>query len=244
MLEDKPKIITSYSKDKVKGIYLLFNKCNNKFYIGSSINLNQRLKTYYYPSKLKDNRLISKSIIKYGHANFSLYILEIYKDDVIEILEREQYYINLYKPEYNILRKAGNSLGYKHSEETKRKITVSKMGKVVGIETRNKLSELFKGENNPFFGKKHSEETKRKLSESRKGEKNPMFGKVKSLEFLASMIKPKPVYVYYENSKELIIKYDSRGDAIKGLKISSYRLKKCIELKLPFNGQILSPEEL
>lgn len=34
-----------------------------------------------------------------------------------------------------------------------------------------------KGENNPFFGKKHSEETKRKMSELKKGEKHPFFGK-------------------------------------------------------------------
>ena len=39
-----------------------------------------------------------------------------------------------------------------------------------------------KGENNPFYGKKHSDEFKKKLSKERKGkwyigEKNPMYGK-------------------------------------------------------------------
>ncbi len=32
-----------------------------------------------------------------------------------EVLSREQYYIDLLKPEYNILQKAGSSLGYKHT---------------------------------------------------------------------------------------------------------------------------------
>ena len=36
-------------------------------------------------------------------------------------IEREQHYIDLLKPEYNILLKAGSLLGYKHSEDTTRK---------------------------------------------------------------------------------------------------------------------------
>lgn len=38
------------------------------------------------------------------------------------ILEREQYYIDLIKPEYNILLKAGSPLGYKHTESAKEKM--------------------------------------------------------------------------------------------------------------------------
>ena len=43
------------------------------------------------------------------------------------------------------------------------------------------MSELFSGENNPFYGKHHSEETKQKISENRKGkacgENHPFYGK-------------------------------------------------------------------
>lgn len=34
------------------------------------------------------------------------------------MIEREQYYIDLYKPEYNICKIAGSLLGFKHSPET------------------------------------------------------------------------------------------------------------------------------
>jgi len=34
------------------------------------------------------------------------------------LLEREQFYFNKLKPEYNIVKKAGSTLGYKHSEES------------------------------------------------------------------------------------------------------------------------------
>jgi len=48
-------------------------------------------------------------------------------------------------------------------------------------ETRRKLSEAAliskQGENNPMFGKHHTEETKKKISEANKGEKHQAYGK-------------------------------------------------------------------
>jgi hypothetical protein len=49
-------------------------------------------------------------------------------------------------------------------------------------ETRKKMSEVKKGENNPNYGKTASEETRKKLSEARKGEKNHNYGKIFSEE--------------------------------------------------------------
>jgi group I intron endonuclease len=42
--------------------------------------------------------------------------------DPKDLLSREQYYFNLFNPEYNILKTAGSSLGRKHSELTILKI--------------------------------------------------------------------------------------------------------------------------
>ena len=39
------------------------------------------------------------------------------------------------------------------------------------------LSESRKGENNPFYGKRHTQESKNKMSESHSGENHPLFGK-------------------------------------------------------------------
>jgi group I intron endonuclease len=54
--------------------------------------------------------------LKYGYSNFSLDILEYCEPSVL--IKREQYYLDTLKPEYNILKKAGSSFGYKHSLET------------------------------------------------------------------------------------------------------------------------------
>ena len=60
--------------------------------------------------------------MKYGYGGFSLEILEYCDRD--KVIEREQYYIDLLKPEYNILQTAGSSLGFKYSEDTKAKMKV------------------------------------------------------------------------------------------------------------------------
>ena len=102
---DKDKLdILKYIKGK-SGIYMWTNKINNKSYIGSSVKLNKRL--YYYYS-LNVNRityrsLIKNAILKYKLSNFSLDILEYCELD--NLIEREQFYIDIIKPEYNI-RKA------------------------------------------------------------------------------------------------------------------------------------------
>lgn len=70
------------------------------------------------------------------------------------------------------------TLGRKLSMETRKKMSESSKGKIFSIETRKKMSEARKGkidgENNPFFGKKHSEESRKKIGkrEYKKGAEN------------------------------------------------------------------------
>jgi hypothetical protein len=64
--------------------------------------------------------MIFRSLLKNGYSNFSLNILEYCSPE--KAIEREQYYLDFLKPEYNILKKAGSSLGRKHSDEAKEKM--------------------------------------------------------------------------------------------------------------------------
>ena len=104
--ENKSRI---YSENKSKcGIYRWVNLINNKSYIGCSINITTRLYSYYSIKSLKSNLLlgncyICEALLKYGHKNFRLEILEYSNKE--DLLSREQYYINMIKPEYNILKK-------------------------------------------------------------------------------------------------------------------------------------------
>lgn len=109
-----------------------------KIYIGSSVDLGYRLKQYFSISYLTRKKSwplrgltssISSALLKYGYSNFKLEILEYCEANKTIILEREQHYINLLKPEYNILKIAGSPLGYKHTEESLAKMRNRKLSK-------------------------------------------------------------------------------------------------------------------
>lgn len=105
------------------GVYRWINNTNGKSYVGSSVDLSKRLYRYYSLAHLIDgakNSYIYRALIKYGYGSFSFEILEFCNKE--NVLEREQYYLDLLKPEYNILLTAGSPLGYKHTEKAKEKI--------------------------------------------------------------------------------------------------------------------------
>jgi len=129
--ELQKKSILAENKGK-SGIYLWTNKVNDKCYVGSSVDLGKRFIKYFsrsYITDLKNVMLIYKAILAHGYSNFSLEILEYSEPDKNIILEREQYYLDLLKPEYNILSTAGSSLGHKHSKETRDKIRAARLGR-------------------------------------------------------------------------------------------------------------------
>jgi len=145
------KFILEENKNK-SGIYRWKNNINNKTYIGSGIDLAKRIGSYYRLSELtRNSRPIDLALMKYGHNNFTLEILEYCTKD--NILEREQLYLDKYEPEYNVLKKAGSLLGYKHSEETLEKLRA----KIVSDETKKLISSI-------HSGKDVSQETRDKLS--------------------------------------------------------------------------------
>lgn len=93
------------------------NKVNGKRYVGSSVDLSKRLRNYFkisYLSDLKHIMIIYKALLAHGFDKFRLEILEYCEPS--ELIKREQYYIYLLKPEYNILKFAGSSLGVKRSK--------------------------------------------------------------------------------------------------------------------------------
>jgi hypothetical protein len=99
------------------GVYRWINKTNGNTYVGSSINISVRMYTYFsLRSLVKSNRPIDRALLKYGFSSFSLEILEYCDKD--NVLSREQYFIDLLKPEYNIVQTAGSTLGYKHTPES------------------------------------------------------------------------------------------------------------------------------
>lgn len=100
------------------------------------------------------NSIIHRALLKYGYSCFSLEILEYC--DKQETFVREQYYLDLLEPDYNICKFSGVYAGYKHPDEIRRE-----------------MSESRRGINNAFFGKTHSEEAKSMISAARRNRLSP-----------------------------------------------------------------------
>ena len=77
-------------------------------------------------------------MLKYGHSEFSLEILEYC--DPLNIISREQHYLDNIKPEYNILSFARSSKGFKHSAETKELLRTLNLSRVISDDTKLKIS--------------------------------------------------------------------------------------------------------
>ena len=140
------------------GIYRIRNLINNKFYIGSAVNLNKRKNQHfhYLRNNIHHNKPLQNSFNKHKEENFIFEIMcYCYKEDLIT---NEQFYIDKYKPHYNICKIAGSSLGrkpteetilkmkishynrnYKHSEETKIKMSLSHKGKTISLQQKEDI---------------------------------------------------------------------------------------------------------
>lgn len=154
--------------NNIVGIYKVTSP-TGRVYIGQSININKRFRSYYKLDCKKQNKLLN-SFKKYGVEN---HIFETIEECVVDKLnERERYWQDFYE----VLHKGLNCKLTEYSdkkgelsEATKNKISKSNKGK-----------QDLRGDKNPMFGKKHSEESKEKMRQNLpnyKGENNPMFGK-------------------------------------------------------------------
>ncbi len=185
------------------GVYKITNKVNGKFYVGSTaINLLQRWNDH--KSQLRagkhSNIHLQRSYDKHGIGNFVFEILS-YCDNVLEI---EQYYIDTLKPQYNIEKIAGSSIGVKRSMSTRNKISRTKLGnrnRVGQIKTTeeiqkisNTLKEGYKTGRIKHWieGKTHSLLSRTKLSKSLKGNSNrknsPTYRNILQLDLSGKLI--------------------------------------------------------
>lgn len=163
-------------------IYKITNLINGKIYIGQTV---RKLSTRISNHKCYNGSLISNAFKKYGDENFSIEIIDR-ASSKNELDTKEIYWIERYNSiapnGYNITKGGGGTIGYKLSDETKQKISKANKGKVsptkgykLSDETKQKIRSSRKGkycgENNPHYGKKHSEKTLKMLSELKKGKR-------------------------------------------------------------------------
>ena len=220
------KVYESLKEDRIKivkeekgrsGVYLLINKVNNHTYAGSSTNLASRMRNYlnkaFLESKQNFHMPITKALLKYGYENFSLLILEYVEPTFLTA--RETFYIIHVMPYYNVLKEGYSSLGYKHTEETKKLLSELAKNRVHSDETKGLIARVVTGENNPFYNRNHSIESKLRMIEA-----NSAY----------------PVYLY-NSFKELLVIFPSVKTLAKLIKSNHPTLVKNIKEQIIFRGE-------
>ena len=162
---------------KHTGIYEIKNLVTGKSYIGSAVNFVKRKRCHIstLQSGTHRNDKLQKSFNKHGIGclEFKLILICSEKD----LLMYEQLIIDYkdsVKNGYNILPTAGNRYGRKHSEETKLKMKAAwdarrlKPKKPVSEETKKKISDSKIGKKRKPF----TDEAKQNMSKARIGNKN------------------------------------------------------------------------
>jgi group I intron endonuclease len=151
------------------GIYKITSP-SNKIYIGQSIDIDKRFKTYLRYSCKSQPKLLA-SLNKYGSENHIYEIIELCNANELSI--KEKYYVDLYDSFNNGLNiRDGGGNSAKLSQEQKEKISKS----LTGVKhSKERIEANRKGQ----LGKKLSEEHKKKI---KLGSTKPNLGKKASLE--------------------------------------------------------------
>jgi group I intron endonuclease len=145
------------------GIYSITHTESGKRYIGKSVNVESRL--IHHKSNLTNaehrlkavNRHLYSAVQKYGWSAFHTEILESFEIvDESAIAERELFWMDHF-----------NTTDRKHGFNLRRDSSTSM---IVHSETRERLSKVFKGNNNPNYGNHWSDEKKRQMSEIKKAQ--------------------------------------------------------------------------
>lgn len=128
----------------ITGIYGI-RQDGNIVYVGQSIQIEQRYRQHLY--KLRTNThgspYFQNAYNKYGVKPFDYIILEETTKD--RLVEREQFYIDLYQPKYNVAKVAGSRLGVKQSAAAIEKVRKVHLGRKNTDETKAKMSKAALG---------------------------------------------------------------------------------------------------
>lgn len=175
------------------GIYVI--EICGMYYIGSAIDFEKRFKRHIreLSSNTHHNIILQRSFNKHGISNFKPIVLEKLDYTKELILEKEQYYIDLYKKDYGkrCCNLSGATFGDTKTSHPNREEIIERTIKTLNVYYSNLSEEEKKykygniGPKNGMYGKTHSAEIRRKLSwlaSQRTGDKNPFYGKTHTEE--------------------------------------------------------------
>lgn len=164
------------------GVYRMFNIVTNNSYVGSSKNISMRISSHgtRLKSGYKDNAKIKKDLKDHGIESFKFELLEYCDESIMK--NREQYYFELLKPNYNAWPTVFNAAGRSYTDEqlksfqgrehvVKDKKSMSEKMKLAWIHRKKtpEFKELLKKLKEINTGKVPSDQTRERMSLSGQG---------------------------------------------------------------------------
>ena len=122
-------------------IYQIKNKVNSKSYIGyTSKGSLKRFQQHVAGASRKNNKILSRAIMKYGKENFEVIELCCSKDLDVALNILEPLMISYHKPEYNSTAGGDGILGYHHTKKTRKHISKIQLGRKLSQEHKVNIS--------------------------------------------------------------------------------------------------------
>lgn len=254
--------LNTSKKNIISCIYKITNPIG-KIYIGSTVNLYNRLSNYcrYVNYNINQQPKLMNSFKKYDIKNHKFEIEYIVQEDIQELHDKEIYYVNLYNStKLGLNCCEGGRLFFTHSEETTNKIRSYHLGRKRSEESILRQSLSLKGKSSNRKGVKlseeiktkisiskkdanykHSEETKRKISEGNKNKKMSKESIEKLKKSLKEYAKTLPVD-YYKDRCKVILQYSLKNVFIRETTRTNLRLEgfNVDAIKRVLNGKAMT----
>jgi group I intron endonuclease len=172
-------------------IYIVKNNVNFKVYVGQTTrDFDVRWRQHQNDAKCGKDYNLGKAIRKYGIENFSAHIAatasskdDLYRLETCWIISLRS---NNPKFGYNMTFGGEGTLGYKASEETRRKQSKARKGRKLSEQARMNIAKAKLGPKNPNYGKTPSEETRKKSIAARLGKQRKPISKEALLRAILS----------------------------------------------------------
>lgn len=221
-----------------RGIYKIINVINNKFYVGSAVNLRKRKSRHF--SELRNgnhrNRHLQAAWLKYGEQAFVFVVVEELSESC-DLLAAENVWLKAHvgkeycynigtdatAPQLGMFGPLNGAYGSRHTDEAKARI---------GAASRNRRqdAETIKRKTAHLIGKPRKAETRAKISAALQGEGNFWYGK-KRPEHGAKV--SKPVLVTKPDGTQ--VRYNSITELRQALGLTPTSVNRAIKSGKPFS---------
>jgi group I intron endonuclease len=127
-------------------IYAIVNNVTYDMYVGSAVAVNRRWNAHrsLLAKQSHYNSRLQRAYDKYGSEAFGWEIVQ-FVDDKTQLIDREQFWIDFFKPKYNARPIANSPLGTKASAETRAKMSASAKKRGFTEEHKRNISLAKKG---------------------------------------------------------------------------------------------------